>query len=333
MGRLPRLHLALQAWRIASRGGGLHVAAGAWPPAARPAPQVLVEQGRGALALTLRTGPVRWPAVIMCRRMGDSATPDAPGPRIAVTVGAVRTRKPQGERAAKHPARELTQSIRCCRTVGMLCGLVDGRISAFDYIHVATAFHRLATLIKGLDHKTGGQGHQRRQGRAAGLDHTTTRGYGAGNGPGSGHGLGSGPARPVQLSQTVELLENRAVLLMPEFQARAVSNVWWACATMREPPSPRLVRALLQRSLLTIDDFVPQTIANTLWSLATLRIKAQILKRLALYSFYTRLLTFERLCQAHPGAARRAGSTLAGHGRRLPAAGEPPTPLQGGDPL
>ncbi len=289
-----RLHLALQAWRITSRGGGVNVAAGAWSPAARPAPQVLVEQGRGALAFTLRTGPVRWPAVIMCRRMGDSATPDASGPRVAATVGAVRTRKPQGERAAKHPARELTQSIRCCRTVGMLCGLVDGRIGAFDYIHVATAFHRLATLIKGLDHKTGGQGHQRRQGRAAGLDHTTTRGYGAGNGPGSGsgHGLGSGSARPVRLSQTVELLENRAVLLMPEFQARAVSNVWWACATMREPPSPRLVRALLQRSLVTIDDFVPQTIANTLWSLATLRIKAQILKKTACWLYTVSILDY-----------------------------------------
>jgi hypothetical protein len=170
----------------------------------------------------------------------------------------------------------------------MLCGLVDGRISAFDYIHVATAFHRLATLIKGWDHKIGGQGHQRRQGRAAGLDHTTTRGHGAGNGP----GMGSGPAWPVRLSQTVELLENRAVLLMPEFQARAVSNVWWACATMREPPSPRLVRALLQRSLVTIDDFVPQTIANTLWSLATLRIKAQILKKTACWLYTVSILDY-----------------------------------------
>ena len=90
----------------------------------------------------------------------------------------------------------------------------------------------------------------------------------------------------------MELLENRAVLLMPEFQARAVSNVWWACATMREPPSPRLVRALLQRSLVTIDDFVPQTIANTLWSLATLRIKAQILKKTACWLYTVSILDY-----------------------------------------
>ena len=104
-----------------------------------------------------------------------------------------------------------------------------------------------------------------------GHGHSPARGQGGGGG--GGPWLGSGPASPAQLAQTVELLSNRAVLLMPGFQARAVSNVWWACATMREPPAPQLLHALLQRSLATIDDFAPQTIANTLWSLATLRIK------------------------------------------------------------
>ena len=83
MGGHPRLHLALQAWRIASRWSGVHVAADARSPSTRPTPQVHVEQGRDAPASTRRTGPARWPTVIM----GDSATPDAPGPRVAATVG------------------------------------------------------------------------------------------------------------------------------------------------------------------------------------------------------------------------------------------------------
>jgi len=72
--------------------------------------------------------------------------------------------------------------------------------------------------------------------------------------------------------KAIEALSGRAVKLIDSFQARALSNVWWAFASMREAPSPVLLESLMQQSLANTDDFAPQTIANTLWSMARLRI-------------------------------------------------------------
>jgi len=72
--------------------------------------------------------------------------------------------------------------------------------------------------------------------------------------------------------KAIEALSGRAVKLIDSFQARALSNVWWAFASMREAPSPVLLESLMQQSIATTDDFAPQTIANTLWSMARLRI-------------------------------------------------------------
>ena len=154
--------------------------------------------------------------------------------------------------AADPAARELTKLIRLCRTPRSLCVLVGARSSHMDYIHVATAFHRLATLIK------------------------------AGTGAGRQGSRTKRAAKPEVVqwadehADALALLTGRAVALMDGFQARAVSNVWWACATMAKhagtPLAPALRDALMRRSLATMDDFAPQTLANTLWSMASLRV-------------------------------------------------------------
>ena len=154
--------------------------------------------------------------------------------------------------AADPAARELTKLIRLCRTPRSLCVLVGARSSHMDYIHVATAFHRLATLIK------------------------------AGTGAGRQGSRAKRAAKPEVVqwadehADALALLTGRAVALMDGFQARAVSNVWWACATMAKhagaPLAPALRDALMRRSLATMDDFAPQTLANTLWSMASLRV-------------------------------------------------------------
>lgn len=154
-------------------------------------------------------------------------------------------RKPSHMPAVGQDARIMTKQIRVCRNVDELCALVRASCVHFDYVHVATAFHRLATLIK--------KAPQRRQSpKSCGVNQRTRQ--------------------IAQQREAIELLSGRAVLLIDTFEARAVSNIWWACATMRQTPSPLLLENLLQRSFETCNDFAPQTIANTLWSMATLRI-------------------------------------------------------------
>jgi len=159
---------------------------------------------------------------------------------------------------SQHVARDLTNQIRLCRTGEALCLLVRNRINQLDYIHVATAFHCLATLSKhSMIHQS--KHHARSGGGASASSHNRA--------PGAGSAMTKG-----ERLKAIEALSGRAVKLIDSFQARALSNVWWAFASMREAPSPVLLESLMQQSLATTDDFAPQTIANTLWSMARLRI-------------------------------------------------------------
>lgn len=182
--------------------------------------------------------------------------------------------------------REITSLIRQCRTAKELNMLLRARNSSLDHIHVATSFHRLATLTK-----------SDQAGRGKPTSHQS-RGEGGSSINGAGPDLPStdkheaielrrsrtmSSISSTDMREAITLLTTLALQLASDLSARAISNIWWSCATMREHPAPPLLDMLLERTFATVDDFLPQTIANTLWSMATLRIppSPSLLRRLA----------------------------------------------------
>ena len=142
-------------------------------------------------------------------------------------------------------ARELTTRIKECGTVTELCLIVLKSSAAFNSIHTATAFHRLATLSKSPP---------RRPSRDV-------------------------PAEaPVDLTEALEQLTSRAVLLIDEFQAQGVANTLWALATLRSHEkslwalvvATPVVGMLERRVEAVAADMKPQETSNTLWALATM---------------------------------------------------------------
>ena len=139
----------------------------------------------------------------------------------------------------------MTTRIKECGTVTELCLIVLKSSAAFNSIHTATAFHRLATLSKSPP---------RRPSRDV-------------------------PAEaPVDLTEALEQLTSRAVLLIDDFQAQGVANTLWALATLRSHEksvwalvvATPLVGMLERRVEAVAADMKPQETSNTLWALATM---------------------------------------------------------------
>jgi hypothetical protein len=146
------------------------------------------------------------------------------------TKGASPRQHVHGKMAAC-PMREQTRSIKDCRTVGELQSLVCDSCVDFNAIHVSTAFHRLAALNKAGDLYTDGQLTQDR-------------------------------------TEAIQLLENRAVALVEDFQAQGVANTIWALATIGEAPSQELLELLDARAEAVASDLSAQGVANILWAFA-----------------------------------------------------------------